>query len=663
MADRERYAQWIVQNQDKAGTPEFETVARAYRAMQQNPELAEATETRKITGPEEPERLIADQDAAEARPGNRFFSGEFANQLLNVPEELQRPSSNQAGFLQRMAGGEASRLAAGAAEPLVGLAQISAMGMDNLMRLMRRDSNLARGIGQQWARIKEYQRGGMDDPEGIDAAGIAGNVASGMALVGRIPQATSLIGNIGQSAATGGTLSAAMPAMSDSPVSETLGQAALGAAVGAAVPAVTGLGRMATDRMTSGGIERSAARLANQAAGSRRDDVIRALREAERGQAAGAVRPNVTAGEAAVPAGSAEFSALQRAAMGRTDPSVRLGIDRAASRIREGQLRAIGGDAQAFRSAEDRVKAQVGALYDDAFKGRLRMTEELKEALKNPFVRQARIAIDAVAESEGIRPGTSRYMHLIKKGMDDIISTPAVEGGLQPTQQRAAARARDVFLAAFEKSNPAYASARQQAAELYRPLNQMQVAQHLEQRLAAPLVDQGGNTASQRAAGYAQALRDAPGTVRRATGFRGSQTIEDIMTPEQMNVINRVGRDLANRADFDELARAGTPKINAMVGDMYAKQVAPMLSRWMMIANNVLKRTAQGASESGMKVLAEKMQSPAEMARIMEAATAAERSQLNNIMNTIMSQSAGRGVSEGAQAGSDLIQTLREDEQ
>ena len=94
-----------------------------------------------------------------------------------------------------------------------------------------------------------------------------------------------------------------------------------------------------------------------------------------------------------------------------------------------------------------------------------------------------------------------------------------------------------------------------------------------------------------------------------------------------------------------------------MIGDMYAKQVAPMLSRWMMIANNVLKRTAQGASDKGLQVLAQKMQSPAEMARIMEAATQAERVQLNQLMNAITAQSAGRGVTDGALTVDDLMET------
>jgi hypothetical protein len=663
MANRERYAQWLIDNQDKAGTPEFETIAKAYRAIEASPQIAEVANDRAIAGPEQPERLIADQDNKDAPPGNRWFSGEIMSDFLGVPEELRAPVKSRAGFGQRMAGGDAARFYAGRAEPIVGAIQIGAMGVDAIRREMGQDSNIATAIGQQWKRLKEYQSGGRPDPEAFDAARMAGNVVTGVQAAARVPQATSVPGRIAQGSAVGATLSATQPALSDSPVAETISQATTGAVVGAAVPALGAVGRMAYDRFIPGGVERSAARLANLAAGDRQPQVVAELRRSAAGQRAGTVRPNITAGEAAAPAGSAEFSALQQQAMQRVDPSVRVGIDRAASRIRESQLRSIGGTSDTLQAAQARVSQQVGALYKTAFEQPFKRTAAITASMRDPFVIQAERSIRPVAASQGIKRGSSEYMHLIKKGLDDIVSAPAIEGGLRPTQQRAAAIARDRFLTAFEKANPAYSQARQQSAELYRPLGQMQVAQNLEQRLSAPIVDQGGNVATQRAASFAQGLRDAPGTVRRATGFRGQQTIEDVMTPDQMATINRVGRDLANRADFDELARAGTTRVNAMLGNMYAKQVAPMLSRVMMIANNILKRTAVGASERGMKVLAEKMQSPAEMARIMEAATAAERVQINNLLNAISSQSAGRGVTDGFGFAEQLMRRSEESPQ
>ena len=40
MASRlENYAQWLINNEDKRGTPEFETVAQAYKAMRSQSQL------------------------------------------------------------------------------------------------------------------------------------------------------------------------------------------------------------------------------------------------------------------------------------------------------------------------------------------------------------------------------------------------------------------------------------------------------------------------------------------------------------------------------------------------------------------------------------------------------------------------------------------------
>lgn len=624
----------------------------------------------------------------EVTGSNRFFSGEMAQDAMNVPDELRPEIRSRAGLGQRMAGGEAARLAAGAAEPVVGAAQIAAMGVDAIRRRLGQDSNFGRAIGSQWSRLRQFQNEGRTDPDAFDGARLAGNIAMGAGAVSRIPQAAGVLGRIGQGSAIGAALSATQPALSDRPESETMTQALTGLAVGAAVPAVGAGLRMGYDRFAPGGVERSAARLANNLSGSRQQRVVEELRRvapdrqvsaqqprATWGQQQAAsigpprprdlapgVRPNITAGEAAAPAGSAEFSALQRAALSRQDPSVGLGIDRAASRMREAQLQSIGGTRESLAAAQASVDGQVGAMYRAAYAEPFSITTALSRMLKNPFVRDAERMARKSANSDGVRRGTTEYMHYVKKAMDGIIDASPVEGGLRPIQRRAATAARSRFLDALDDANPAYAQARSRAADLYRPLDQMRVAQNLEQRLTAPIVDQGAGTAGQRSASFAQGLRDAPATLKRATGFRGQQSMDDVMTPDQMQVISRVGRDLSNRADFDELATAGAAKVNATIGSMYSKQIAPMLNRYMMIANNILKRTAAGASERGMKVLAEKMQDPAAMARIMEAATLAEKTQLNALMNSIMSQGAGRSVTQGFELADDLEQWFSEEQ-
>jgi len=60
MATSEEYAKWIVQNQDKSGTPEFETVAQAYQVSKREENAVKTTEkiTPKQTTPSALEQLV-----------------------------------------------------------------------------------------------------------------------------------------------------------------------------------------------------------------------------------------------------------------------------------------------------------------------------------------------------------------------------------------------------------------------------------------------------------------------------------------------------------------------------------------------------------------------------------------------------------------------------
>tara|TARA_R110000822_G_scaffold120999_5_gene254698 strand:- start:864 stop:3668 length:2805 start_codon:yes stop_codon:yes gene_type:complete len=79
MATAEEYAAWIVKNADKKGTPEFDTVARAYRAVR-----GQTSETPVETAPEEPSRGVAGEPAAPATtaaaPGRQPRKGVLKNQ-------------------------------------------------------------------------------------------------------------------------------------------------------------------------------------------------------------------------------------------------------------------------------------------------------------------------------------------------------------------------------------------------------------------------------------------------------------------------------------------------------------------------------------------------------------------------------------------------------
>lgn len=84
MASKEQYAQWIIANQDKKGTPEFETVAAAYKAASSQPAAVQENPNQDVATYVQGLAKRADEVAAGYSPtdptvgmsgGEKFFAG------------------------------------------------------------------------------------------------------------------------------------------------------------------------------------------------------------------------------------------------------------------------------------------------------------------------------------------------------------------------------------------------------------------------------------------------------------------------------------------------------------------------------------------------------------------------------------------------------------
>jgi len=150
-------------------------------------------------------------------------------------------------------------------------------------------------------------------------------------------------------------------------------------------------------------------------------------------------------------------------------------------------------------------------------------------------------------------PGTS--IHFIKQALDDVIADPATYG-IGKSEAMAAKDIRRSFLEWTNQTtkNPDYLLARDVYARLSKPINQMQVGQFLENKLAPAL---GEETAQLRAAGYASALKEAPSTIKRATGESRFKALEDIFSddPQALKVLYDIRSDLARTAKSERLAK------------------------------------------------------------------------------------------------------------
>jgi len=127
-----------------------------------------------------------------------------------------------------------------------------------------------------------------------------------------------------------------------------------------------------------------------------------------------------------------------------------------------------------------------------------------------------------------------------------------------------------------------------------RTLNQRDIATYLKEKLTSALPE-----GPQRAAAFAQAVRDVPRTIKTALdGAPPYQTLTEAgMSPAQTALIDRVVIDLSRDARVKELAQAGAeaaPKLKKAGPSM---SLPPLLDRVATIVNAILERLEGKISE------------------------------------------------------------------
>jgi hypothetical protein len=448
-------------------------------------------------------------------------------------------------------------------------------------------------------------------------------------VAGKIPQAASLVGRIAQGAGIGAGTAMTQPVMEGDVFGAKPGQAVSGGVLGAAIPpVVAGVGkgistvRNIADPFLPGGAERVAGRIANAAAGDKQPQIVAELLR-NRQMVPGS---QATAGEVAAPAGSAEFSGLQRI-MESIRPSEYVARANAQDAARVAAVRSVGKDKAALEAAEGVRSGHAAANYAEAYEQAVNADPQLALLAKNPFFQDAKTDAIKLAEANGINPKTdlTKFLHYVKVSLDDRLDIPAGgQNALGETQRKSVGMIKDRLVDWIAKKNPAYDKARDTFAKDSVPINQMEVGQYLEGKLVSPV--EGAN---QRAYQYAQALRDAPGTLKRSTGFKGHEELSDVLTKPQESVVRGVAGDLARGAQYDQLASAGKARAQDIIAEtLPALPASGMFSPAYSVARAISKQLAGRASERAINLLAERMKDPAELAKVMNQLPPAQRAQV-----------------------------------
>ena len=598
----------------------------------------------------------------------------------------------------RMAGSPATRFALGAASPFVGAFQLGANVGDVASEAMGFTPSVGKAVNEYLQRLEGMKRRGMTpatdlanlregreimaripgeaaqrtvadldrtiarieaegasaDPQdaGFDTAGLAGAVLSPVALEMMAAKAApTVIGRSLQGARMGGTLGASAPVTdTDDYGTAKATQIGAGTLIGGAIPpamdavrAVASKGWTIVDPMLPGGARRSASRLLAEAAGPRREAVEAAL-EQNRVFVPGA---QPTAAEAAAPAGSAEFSGLQNIAR-RRDPSTYGAISRGQETARSAAVGTVAKDKATLAGAEAARSSEAGRLYGEAFEQATKSDPELAQLATDPFFRDAIPHAVKLAKSEGItaKSNLTRFLHYVKLGLDKELAKTG-DTALSATEKGAVQQVKQKLVAWMGRKNPSYDAARTAFAEASKPINRMQVGQELEKALVKPIGE------GERPGVFAGAVREAPRTLKRATGQPRFQELEEVLDRGEYETVKNVLADLSRKAEHTRLETAGAERANEITQAFSLPATGPLQQSYM-IFKTVLGRISKGVNEKTLDEVANALQVPASALKLLRMAPDAKRAA---VVDSIIQRKLGRGAivagtaaaSEGAQ--------------
>jgi len=340
---------------------------------------------------------------------------------------------------------------------------------------------------------------------------------------------------------------------------ERLGRAAVGATAGASVPlagAALKTGKAFIEPLYEKGRDAIAGRVLNRVAGDEAPMVAQRMAQAA----------ELVPGSAPTAAQVAEnggIAALERAAA-QANPSAYAERAMQQSSARLDALRGIAGDDAAMKAAEAARQAAKEGFYKAADSGVAPIDSGFTSLLQRPQFAQAVQKAQELARNSGLddiffRGPNGQPVallgqggHYIKKALDEAgeYGSSSYTG---KTSAKAASSTNDLFQAWLDQKIPEYALGKEAFAAGSKPINQMQLGQALLEKARPALADYGA-LGRETGATFANAMRNGDALAAKATGFGGA-TMRNVLTPEQMATVEGIAKDLARKANAQDLGR------------------------------------------------------------------------------------------------------------
>lgn len=484
------------------------------------------------------------------------------------------------------------------------------------------------GMGSDYQENKDTDRALTSTGAGM-AGNIAGNVAA-FAPAALVPGANSIAGAV----ALGSVMGAFQPSDSTAERFGNMGKAALlnagiqgvsqypnqiYEAAKTAVKKPFQIAQAAAEPLYESGRDKILSRALTEATGGGRQQVIDNLKNA-RELVPGSLP---TAAEAA---GSGGIAAMQRSAAA-VDPEAYAVRAAQQNEARVGALDEMSGTGgqRAFFDADRRTAAN--ALYEKAYEKGVDIRRnpetgqflpkseiagvkgEITKLTQRPAIQEAMERARTLAANEGVKltdpSGSIKGLDYVKRALDDQIKTS------QGNEQRILVDLKNRLLTTLDRLSPDYAQARLTFTEMSKPINRMDIAQEISDKAINKL------TGALQPQAYARALSD--NTAARATGF-GKATLENIMEPQQLGVLNNIKEDLARSVAARDIGRGpGSDTVQKLaMTNLMQRAGLPLGVLNTPGVGRVGNWLYQNADEQMRKRLAQALLDPKETAALLE---------------------------------------------
>lgn len=484
---------------------------------------------------------------------------------LRMEREASQPDTStataapeqKASLADKMVGGWGGRMALGMASPVLAATQM--LGGEKGRAAV--------------AELEAMKQRGMkaEGNEGFDFYGLMGSMVPGAGITkgvtAALPAATGLLGRIGTGAAVGAATSAAQPVVpSDNFWADKGKQIGTGAVAGAALPLAAQIGmaaKAAVEPFYQKGREAIIGRTLNTASGGKANEVATALMRAR--QLVPGSEPTV--GQAS---GNAGIASLERAASA-IDPSVTVafnGREAAQDAARQKMIGSVARNESVLAGAIKKRAEEAAAKYGAASTEVVQSDSVLKDLLRRPSMKSILSRAKDLAEEQGdkfaigkdvaehaiaspildrtgqpiqqiVEQQSASYpvnsLHYMKMAMDDIIKNPE-RFGIGGSEARAITKTQGQFVDWLGEKSPAYQGARESFKKASVPVNQMELAQAIQERSINPL------TSRLMPNKYANALSDR---TAQSTLGRDDATLASTFTPKQLKSLTSVKDDLS----------------------------------------------------------------------------------------------------------------------